>query len=228
MSQVNKVGPAAAVLAFRNLFDAAPKKEKNFAVSETTKGKSLKRFQSEHETVKAMSSGNVDDATLKRSIKHYEKAYDVFTEAVEKDWDAKWITKEMIDDAMNEIDKAIELNPSYAGFYIFRGALYAGKGKFQKAQDDFSQAIALKPDFSDEHFDKGTVFLARASTKIILSLLDMYGSAIDDIEKAGEYGHEDAEFVASTLQEIPKYVMMGILFKDADFDDCEDCDELSN
>lgn len=52
------------------------------------------------------------------------------------------------DKAIEDYDKAIELDPKFAYTYNGRGITYYKKGNYDKAKKDFDYAIKLDPDFS--------------------------------------------------------------------------------
>ena len=51
------------------------------------------------------------------------------------------------EEAIQEFDKAIELNPVYAEAYFSRGLVYFDQDKYQRGIKDFSKAIHIDPDY---------------------------------------------------------------------------------
>jgi Flp pilus assembly protein TadD len=60
--------------------------------------------------------------------------------------------------ALEDYNRAIALNPSYADAYNNRGLLYEKRGQANKAIEDFQKSIALKPSSREPYFDLGVVF----------------------------------------------------------------------
>ena len=48
--------------------------------------------------------------------------------------------------AIDDLSKAIELDPNNALTYTMRGAVYVIKKEYQKGVDDFTKAISLRPE----------------------------------------------------------------------------------
>jgi Tfp pilus assembly protein PilF len=52
------------------------------------------------------------------------------------------------EDAANEIEKAIALQPTNAGFYLTRGAFQSNRGNLDAAEKSFRKAIEIDPNFT--------------------------------------------------------------------------------
>lgn len=63
----------------------------------------------------------------------------------------------LLKNALDDFDKAIELNPYDATTYWRRGGVRATLLDFDRAFDDYSTAIKLKPDFGAAYLDRGLV-----------------------------------------------------------------------
>ena len=63
-------------------------------------------------------------------------------------------------DAITEFTKAINLYPSFAGFYSNRGAAYGQQGKYSEAIADFEKALQLDP--GNPQFRNNIVMTKRA------------------------------------------------------------------
>ena len=62
------------------------------------------------------------------------------------------------DIAIEDCDKAIQLNPDLTDAYVVRGNAYRDKGKFDIAIMDYSKAIRLKPDYVDAYIVRGNAY----------------------------------------------------------------------
>ena len=50
-------------------------------------------------------------------------------------------------------------NQELAKKYYNRGIAYSEKGEVERAVEDYTQAIALKPDYADAYYSRGGAFL---------------------------------------------------------------------
>lgn len=57
--------------------------------------------------------------------------------------------------AISDFDRAIELNPSRAEFFLARGARFHSRGKYKQAVEDFTRAIRIEPDGAASYFARG-------------------------------------------------------------------------
>ena len=60
--------------------------------------------------------------------------------------------------AVNDLNKAIELDPGYAEAYTNRGIVYDKKGEYDRAIAEFSRAIALNPSDPVKYNNRGIVY----------------------------------------------------------------------
>ena len=58
-----------------------------------------------------------------------------------------------IDEAIQELTRAIELNPNNAFAYLYRGSAWLKKSEFNKATEDYTKAIELNPNDAKDNFD---------------------------------------------------------------------------
>jgi tetratricopeptide (TPR) repeat protein len=89
----------------------------------------------------------------------------------------------MIDDAITECSKAIEINPRYAKAYNNRGIAYYYKGQYDRAIQDYSKAIEINPMYAEAYMNQGTAYYHKGK----------YDRAIQDYSKAIEINPRDAE-----------------------------------
>jgi tetratricopeptide (TPR) repeat protein len=59
------------------------------------------------------------------------------------------------DSALDQINKAIDQNNDFYGYYINRGNTLFMKGNFKKALDDYDYALKLEPDVPDSYYLRG-------------------------------------------------------------------------
>jgi tetratricopeptide (TPR) repeat protein len=76
--------------------------------------------------------------------------------------------------ALQELTKAVELDPDYADARVNRGIAYQALGALDDARHDFDQAIALEPDVAGHYFRRG----------VVSRLLGRTEDAIADYQKA--------------------------------------------
>jgi spermidine synthase/Tfp pilus assembly protein PilF len=73
-------------------------------------------------------------------------------------------------------------NP-YVDAYINRGSAYAKLGQYQRAIEDFNEAIRLKPDYADAYFNRGVVYYS----------IGQYQRAIEDYNEAIRIKPDDTD-----------------------------------
>lgn len=83
------------------------------------------------------------------------------------------LNKGQIDDAISDLNKAVELNPKDAGAYFYRGNAYYKKGQIDKALSDYSEAIKINPRYTNAYFSRGLHYVG----------VEEYSKAISDFNK---------------------------------------------
>ena len=90
--------------------------------------------------------------------------------------------------ALENLDKAIELNKNFAVSYFYRGAVYHSIENYNEAMLDYTKAISLDEKMTDAYYNRA---------KIILSRKDIDNpdikKAISDLEKALELDDKFAD-----------------------------------
>jgi tetratricopeptide (TPR) repeat protein len=99
------------------------------------------------------------------------------------------------DRALEDFDKAIEINSKFASAYHNRGMALSGKGRDDKAAEEFSKVIEMNPNSPVLYKDRGTAY----------SKLGEYQLAKKDFEKSIEF---DKKFA-------PGYSALGLLLATA-------------
>lgn len=76
--------------------------------------------------------------------------------------------------AIEYLNKAIKLQPNYAGAFNSRGNAYADLGQYQHAMEDYNEAIRLNPDYAAAYINRGDVYY----------ILYQYQLSIEDCNEA--------------------------------------------
>ena len=66
--------------------------------------------------------------------------------------------KAISDKAIADYNKAIEINPKFAGFYANRGNIYQNQGNLQQAISDYNNAIDRNPNDSSSFYNRGLAY----------------------------------------------------------------------
>jgi tetratricopeptide (TPR) repeat protein len=85
-----------------------------------------------------------------------------------------YFAKGEYDQAISELNKAIEINPSYVEAYDNRGCAYVAKGKYDQGISDFNRALEINPKLASAYTNRGTAYMNKGQ----------YDQAISDINKA--------------------------------------------
>jgi Tfp pilus assembly protein PilF len=81
--------------------------------------------------------------------------------------------QELADQAIAELQQAVEIDPNYAEAHYELGVLYHEKGDHKAAFRELKQAVYINPDYAEAHFLLGTIY----------QLLRGYGQAIAEFEQ---------------------------------------------
>jgi tetratricopeptide (TPR) repeat protein len=84
--------------------------------------------------------------------------------------------KGLLDQAIADYSKVIEIKPRYDGAYVNRGNAYKAKGLFVRAIADYNKAIELNLKNDKAYYNRGTVYKAKG----------LFDQAIDDFNKTIE------------------------------------------
>ncbi len=104
--------------------------------------------------------------------------------------------------AIEDLDKAIIINPKYAEAYNSRGLTYKALKEYPKAIADYDRAIELNPKLALAYTNRGMIYHA----------LKEYPKAIADYDKAIEinanhtYAYNSRGNIYAELKEIPKAI----------------------
>ena len=78
--------------------------------------------------------------------------------------------------AIEDLNRAIEIKPSYADAYNNRGIAYKGLGNYKQAIEDLNRAIEIKPSYAQAYYNRGNAY----------SGLGNYRQAIEDYSRVIE------------------------------------------
>jgi tetratricopeptide (TPR) repeat protein len=87
-----------------------------------------------------------------------------------------YLRKSQYDEAIIELNKAIEVYPRYALAYNDRGVAYLRKKQYDRAISDFTKALDINPSHHHAHYNRGIAYLDKRN----------YDEAISDLNKAIE------------------------------------------
>lgn len=70
----------------------------------------------------------------------------------------KYFVEKNYDNAINEYNTAIQLNPDFGLAYFFRGMACSENGDLDQAMSDFDKVIVHNPDITEAHYFRGYVY----------------------------------------------------------------------
>ena len=135
----------------------------------------------------ATSRGNFREGYQALLRKDYDKAIDHLTRAIDIGdlsranqalayhyRGALYVKRERNDEAIQDLNRALELNPRLATAYSDRGIAHRRKGQYELAIADYGEAIRLWPEWHDWYVHRG----------LALSAIGRYDEAIADYTAA--------------------------------------------
>lgn len=121
----------------------------------------------------ATSRGNFREGYQALLRRDYDKAIEYLTRAIEIGdlsrgnqalayhyRGALYLKRERNDDAIQDLDRALALNPRLATAYSDRGIAHRRKGQYELAIADYTEAIRLWPEWHDWYVHRGIAFSA--------------------------------------------------------------------
>src|SRR3989338_8732517 len=72
-----------------------------------------------------------------------------------------YVNKGQFDQAISDYNKALEINPRYAGAYYSRGVAYDSKGQYDQAISDYNKALELNPMDALAYYNRGVAYYSR-------------------------------------------------------------------
>lgn len=123
----------------------------------------------------------------------FENAYEDFSSAIAIDNELSeayalrgeviWRSSTNYDDALVNLNKSIELDPSKEGYYVTRGIIWDLKGEYEEAISDYNRAIELNPEFAYAFSHRGITYRDHGE----------YEKALQDFDMAIELNPADAQ-----------------------------------
>ena len=140
-----------------------------------------------HENVTWFESGMLEFANAR-----YDKSIELFTRAVE--WGdpsalvfvsrgAAYLKMDMLEEAEDDFNSAVAIDPQYARAYHMRGLAKEKLGDDQAALADFDTAIDLNPEYGAAYYSRATLH----------AKLDDTENAQSDIEMVAHLGNRNME-----------------------------------
>ncbi len=83
-----------------------------------------------------------------------------------------------LQEAINDYDKALQLNPRLVYAWFNKGNIFYGVGDFTSAMQCYSEALKIDPEFGEAYFNRGLSYLRGGNRN----------QAFTDLSKAGELG----------------------------------------
>lgn len=101
------------------------------------------------------------------------------------------------DEALEALDKAVELNPDYALAYFSKGIVYHNLNQLQASYENYSKAIELDAGMIDAYYNRAQAILAYENADE-----SELRQALNDLEKAIELDSKfvDALYYAATIK----------------------------
>lgn len=107
-----------------------------------------------------MAPGDVSFVDGKNLFKdgQYERAAEYFTDTLEKNprhgsalrgLANSNVQLKRYDEALNAIDRAIQLSPEFGGNYALRGIIYDHSGRHRQAMEDYEKSLKLDPEVAE-------------------------------------------------------------------------------
>ncbi|HEY1710617.1 MAG TPA: tetratricopeptide repeat protein [Rhizomicrobium sp.] len=102
---------------------------------------------------------------------------------------ARAVWNEQLDGALADCNRALQLNPNFVHAYVTRGWVYARKGDYTAAMENYDLALAKNPGLASALYMRG---LARAKTGDNAGAdVDILSARVDDPDIAATYARYD-------------------------------------
>ena len=96
----------------------------------------------------------------------FDKSIDLFTRAIDHDGNnllafvsrgAAYLKLDLLDQARDDFDSAVIINPDYARAFHMRGLVHEKSGDDQHALADFDRAIDIDPEYGAAYYSRATL-----------------------------------------------------------------------
>ena len=114
--------------------------------------------------------------------KDYEKAQSIVSATKLLEIGIQQRMENKTTEALNSFDSGIDMNPSYI-LYIERGRTYINIEQFNKAIDDFNNAIKMRPGYGKAYYYKGIALIKKGNKR----------KGVKIVKKAAELGNHTAK-----------------------------------
>ena len=94
----------------------------------------------------------------------------------------KFFEEGKYEEAIDQLDQAIEQDPNSKNAYVLRGTSYDSIGQYDQAMADYTRAIEIDPEFVAAYNNRGSVYIT----------LEQYEKGLPDLNKALELNPENA------------------------------------
>ena len=114
-----------------------------------------------------------ESAMLEFANARYDKSIQLFTRAIEKNANhllafvsrgAAYLKLDILDQAQDDFNSAIAIDPDYARAYHMRGLVSEKQGADETALADFDRAIDLDPEYGAAYYSRATLHAKLANT----------------------------------------------------------------
>lgn len=113
------------------------------------------------------------------------------------------------ENAIENIDKSIELNPNWEISYFYRGVANQALGNYDDAMLDYTKAIKINPKMTDAYYNKAYITLSRKDIEN-----PNINNAIADLKKALEL---DPKFIDALFAMAAGYKKLGDYHKSLEY-----------
>ena len=100
---------------------------------------------------------------------------------------AAYFSQGRLEEAIQDLNQAVKLNPNYAHAFVHRGEVYRAMGQDERAIQDFDQAIKLEPNYAHAFRERGRTYSHQGQHKRAIENFDQaikfspaYSGALDD------------------------------------------------
>jgi tetratricopeptide (TPR) repeat protein len=102
------------------------------------------------------------------------------------------------DDALTDMDAAIELDPTNPELYVLRGQIILYLYEWDRVLADYNHAIELAPDYADAYYYRGVLFYAQAQRDDALADFEHYL----DLAPDGDHAADAEQYIIDIQREL--------------------------